>query len=490
MCKPKNKKQHTHLTAKDCNREDILTLINQVYRKVHGLSKKCTPFTRGDYVLTHFDDDGDGEISSSEFSTRMNVVRSSSSSSSSSTRSSNQNSAAQNTQVISIATKLERATKLINTSRNQLLDTFDGDLIWNSFCARFDHFCMVFEALGHERHVHHRFIELSEILTTSFPLTSLHSRVGLRCLTAMRNVLEKDAAIILQSWWRRQGKGNGRSSIGQDSWSTTLRDMMETKRMAHRLRTNQLIKERKLNKYRKEKEDATNKMQALFRGKISRSKNATAVAVKKQRIQDEAAVIIVPESAVDLEDVADADEDVFDRHRRMEKKRTLILKGRKKRCQEHLLDPFIVRFMRRSSPRPTMPLLSKNDLLLMFAGTKGVSAENNIDHHEDDEQGEELLTPPSINQLLPSVASSMDLSMDLPMDLSMDSSKEEQLLRPMRPKSSPLQHNNNKRFHRHSSSRSNNNKRPESASQKKMKSIQNIFTKPMLSARRARIQRG
>ena len=33
---------------------------------------------------------------------------------------------------------------------------------YKSFCARFDHFCMVFEALGHERHVHHRLFTLPE----------------------------------------------------------------------------------------------------------------------------------------------------------------------------------------------------------------------------------------------------------------------------------------------------------------------------------------
>ena len=141
MCKPKNKKQNTHLQSIDLNRVDVKNLINTVYRKIHGLKKG--PFTRGDYILTHFDEDGDGKISSNEFASRMNVKRTA--------KTDSQRSSLDNTQIeATIAVKLARAKSLINTSRNALLDSMErpDGILWQEFNACLIHFTKVFEALG------------------------------------------------------------------------------------------------------------------------------------------------------------------------------------------------------------------------------------------------------------------------------------------------------------------------------------------------------
>ena len=82
----------------------------------------------------------------------------------------------------------------------------------------------------------------------------------------MSATIEKDAATILQSWWKRAGKidaQNKRNGM-KDSWTTTLRDMMELKRLKHRLHTSQLIKQRKMNQKKKEKQKAIQDMQAMM----------------------------------------------------------------------------------------------------------------------------------------------------------------------------------------------------------------------------------
>ena len=118
---------------------------------------------------------------------------------------------------------------------------------------------------GHDRHVHHRFIEFSEVIS-KFPSHCFGTRCGLRCLRRMSATVEKDAATILQSWWKRAGKVDAKNKRNgmKDSWTTTLRDMMELKRLKHRLHTSQLIKQRKMNQKKKEKQKAIQDMQAMM----------------------------------------------------------------------------------------------------------------------------------------------------------------------------------------------------------------------------------
>ena len=155
-------------------------------------------------------------------------------------------------------------------------------------------------------------------------------------------------------------------------------------------------------------------------------------------------------------DLGDEHVDAFDRFKELEKKRNVILKGRKKKCELHLNDPFILKFMKRDAVRPKMPeigqVLSKRLNL-------------NLTQEED-------------VYLLPTT----------------ERMEEQIAILPKRPRASAPP--NRKRrvldtskemFGRTATATA---IRPQTASQRKLKSIQSIFSRPAISARRIRIKRG
>ena len=157
-------------------------------------------------------------------------------------------------------------------------------------------------------------------------------------------------------------------------------------------------------------------------------------------------------------DLGDEHVDAFDRFKELEKKRNVILKGRKKKCELHLNDPFILKFMKRDAVRPKMPeigqVLSKRLNL-------------NLTQEED-------------VYLLPTT----------------ERMEEKILILPKRPRASAPPNRNRRvldtrtskeMFGRTATATS---IRPQTASQRKLKSIQSIFSRPAISARRIRIKRG
>ena len=142
----------------------------------------------------------------------------------------------------------------------------------------------------------------------------------------------------------------------------------------------------------------------------------------------------------------------------MEKKRNVILKGRKKKCELHLNDPFILKFMKRDAVRPKMPEIGQV-----------LSKRLNLTQEED---------------------------MDVYLLPTTERMEEKIVLLPKRPSSraSPnrkrrvLDTKSKEMFGTRTATAT--SIRPQTASQRKLKSIQSIFSRPAISARRIRIKRG
>ena len=164
------------------------------------------------------------------------------------------------------------------------------------------------------------------------------------------------------------------------------------------------------------------------------------------------------ENRIAVVDLGDEHVDAFDRFKELEKKRNVILKGRKKKCELHLNDPFILKFMKRDAVRPKMPEIGQV-----------LSKRLNLTQEED-------------VYLLPTT----------------ERMEEKIVILPKRPSSRASAPSNRKRrvldtrtskemFGRTATATS---IRPQTASQRKLKSIQSIFSRPAISARRIRIKRG
>ena len=160
------------------------------------------------------------------------------------------------------------------------------------------------------------------------------------------------------------------------------------------------------------------------------------------------------ENRIAVVDLGDEHVDAFDRFKELEKKRNVILKGRKKKCELHLNDPFILKFMKRDAVRPKMPEIGQV-----------LSKRLNLTQEED-------------VYLLPTT----------------ERMEEKIVILPKRPSSRAPANRKRRvldtRKEMYGRTATAISIRPQTASQRKLKSIQSIFSRPAISARRIRIKRG
>ncbi len=402
-CRAPGRQQRPTLSASDIARPDVLALFNATYNRVHGLTGGGV-FVRAGQVVAHFDEDGDGAVSASEFADRM-LVRALDGDGNPLTappaargaagppKRNNKNGTPKprtHSQNFSAARRLAHTRRVVESSRGELVDALAGrDLgvvgrvsvahvrrALNSVVKCFDH-------LGHQRLINMRFHELQEVLAR-VPSSSLVSRSGIAAVMAVREQLEQDAATLIARWHKGGYGGSARSSGGDggDFWTRTLRQMTERDRLGARARARDELRQRASARQLDEQHSSAKSIQSLFRGRAARKRRLREERAEEERERREAEA----EAQRDAEErrrraAEERAADPFAQHRAAVRQETrLDAAKRKAELEKYLRDPFVTDFL--SYREPKQPSLSD----FWTGGASGAVASSGSTTLEDPEQ--------------------------------------------------------------------------------------------------------